>query len=77
MRLVRLIQNAYQRFVVDEVPTVPSLWQEGDQVLCGWNELFSPDGRELHPGASGATEWGGVDFWDTSNWRWRVPRVNN
>ena len=73
-RLVRLIQTAYQRFVVDEVPTVPSLWQEGDQVLCGWNELFPFDGREIHPGSYETKEWGGVEFWDTSNWRWRVPK---
>lgn len=74
VRLVRLIQTAYQRFVVDEVPTVPSLWQEGDQVLCGWNELFPPDGRELHPGAYEAKEWHGVEYWQVGEWRWRVPK---
>ena len=73
-RLVRLIQTAYQRFVVDEVPSVPSLWREGDQVLCGWNELFPFDGRELHPGSYATKEWGGVEFWDTRNWRWQVPK---
>ena len=75
VRLVRLIQTAYQRFVVDEVPTVPSLWQEGDKVLCGWNELFPPDGRELDPGAYEAKEWHGVEYWQVGEWRWRVPRL--
>ena len=49
VRLVRLIQTAYERFVVDEVPSVPSLWKEGDQVMCGWNDLYEDDGRRFHP----------------------------
>ena len=74
-RLVRLIQTTYQRFVVDEVPSVPSLWKEDSRVLCGWNDLFQFDGRELHPGAYEAKEWDGVEYWQTQDWRWKVPKT--
>ena len=82
VRLVRLIQTAYQRFVLDEVPSVPSLWKEGDQVMCGWNDLYEDDGRRLHPidqgypfgGTTEKPDWGGVVFEKPETWRWRVPK---
>ena len=81
LRLVRLIQTAYQRFVLDEVPSVPSLWMEGDQVLCGWNDLYEDDGRRFHPidqgypfgGATQGVDWDGAVFDKPETWRWRVP----
>ena len=83
MRVVRLIQAIFQRFVVEEVPTVPSLWREGDQVLCGCNELYPEDGRELQ-GVDRLklsrrplrdTTWGdGAAFEHPETWRWRVPK---
>jgi hypothetical protein len=83
VRLVRLIQTAYQRFVCDEVPSVPSLWKEGDQVMCGWNDLFADDGRRLHP-VDQTMVFGGVTtepdwversvFEKPETWRWRVPK---
>lgn len=82
VRLVRLIQTAYQRFVVDEVPAVASLWQEGEQVLCGWNDLYAEDGRRLHPvdqdrpfgGVTQDLDWDGAVFSKPETWRWRVPK---
>ena len=85
VRVVRLIQATFQRFVVDETPALPSLWQEGEQVMCGWNELFPEDGRELEGldksklsfgGLLRDTDWGeGIVFEHPETWRWRVPRV--
>jgi hypothetical protein len=83
VRLVRFIQTAYRRFVVDEVPSVPSLWKEGDQVMCGWNDLYTNDSRCLR--ASQQDQWFSSDYtkpnWDESavfrkpeTWRWRVPK---
>lgn len=83
VRLVRLIQTAYERFVVDEVPSVPSLWKEGDQVLCGWNDLFEDDGRRLNcldqdvafRGMTTTPDWvDGAVFEKPETWRWRVPK---
>jgi len=84
VRVVRLIQATFQRFVVDETPTVPSLWQEEEQVMCGWNELFPEDGRELgildrsiwhFGGLLRDTDWGeGIVFEHPETWRWRVPK---
>lgn len=82
VRFVRLIQTAYQRFVVDEVPSVPSLWKEGDQVMCGWNDLYEDDGRRFHPidqgypfgGMTQGVDWDGAIFEKPETWRWRVPK---
>lgn len=83
VRLVRLIQTAYQRFVLDEVPSVPSLWKEGDQVMCGWNELYADDGRRLHAidqdrpfgGTIVEPDWfEGAVYEKPETWRWRVPK---
>jgi hypothetical protein len=83
VRLVRLIQTAYQRFVPDEVPSVPSLWKEGDQVMCGWNDLYADDGRRLHAIDQGAVFGGttaepdwieGAVYRKPETWRWRVPK---
>jgi hypothetical protein len=83
VRLVRLIQTAYQRFVCDEVPSVPSLWKEGDQVMCGWNDLFADDGRSLHAidssrpfgGMTPGCDWReGAVIEKPETWRWRVPK---
>ena len=82
VRLVRLIQTAYQRFVVDEVPAVASLWQEGEQVLCGWNDLYPDDGRRFHPidqgypfgGVTQDLDWDDAVFLKPETWRWRVPK---
>jgi len=82
VRLVRLVQTAYQRFVVDEVPAVASLWREGETVLCGWNDLYPDDGRRFHPvdqgypfgGVTQEVDWNGAVFLKPETWRWRVPK---
>lgn len=83
VRLVRLIQTAYQHFVLDEVPSVPSLWKEGDQVMCGWNDLYADDGRRLHAidrdrpfgGTIVEPDWfKGAVYQKPETWRWRVPK---
>lgn len=82
VRFVRLIRTAYQRFVVDGVPSVPSLWKEGDQVMCGWNDLYEDDGRRFHPvdqtrpfgGVTQGIDWDGAIFEKPETWRWRVPK---
>jgi len=75
VRFVRFVQTAFTRFVVDDEPTVPSIWKEGDQLLCGWNSLYPEDGRVMHPAlAREAQDWYGAKFIEPDGWRWRVPK---
>lgn len=78
IRAVRLIQAVYQHFVVDEKPSIASLWKEDGQVLCGWNDLYEDDGRrvrlhcmryEISP-----THWSGMYFGNIREWRHLVPK---
>jgi hypothetical protein len=76
-RFCRFVQSVFDRFVLSEEPSVPSLWLEDGQLLCGWNDLFPDDGREVPtPEFTGQRvwKWDGVPITKPEEWRWRVPK---
>lgn len=77
-RVVRFIQQAFERFVLSDNPSIPSLWKEGDKVLCGWNDLYPDDGR-LPPSYHGYNltqplYYNGAYFGNLHEWRHMVPQ---
>ncbi len=76
-RFCRFVQSVFERFVLSEEPSVPSLWVEDGQLLCGWNDLFPEDERTIpipeFPGQR-VWNWNGISITKPEEWRWRVPR---
>jgi len=76
-RLCRFIQNLFQKFVLDKKPSVPSLWMEDGQLMCGWNDLYKKDSREIpdpeYPKQKVWT-WHNASITDPHLWRNRLPR---